>query len=63
MIRDKKNRRLTLSTNVVRRLGRPLAPSELAQAAGGFNTQTVCPTVMQTHCNSCRGDCDSDLYC
>jgi hypothetical protein len=55
--RDKKNRKLSLTTDVVRRLGRELRSDELARAAGGWETATVCPTVMQTHCQSCRNGC------
>jgi hypothetical protein len=50
MKRNKNDRKLALSTSTVRRL----AEANLDGVVGGYNTQTICPTVMQTHCYTCR---------
>ena len=59
MIRNHKTRKLALSAETVRRLAN-LSHGDLAQVAGGVNTQTVCPTVMQTHCYTCYSACVPD---
>jgi hypothetical protein len=44
-----KKSKLALKTDTVRRLG----DQDLTNAGGAGVTQTICPTVMQTHCFSC----------
>jgi hypothetical protein len=50
MNRNRKTNKLTLRTDTLRRL----SSVELGEVVGGADTQTICPTFMQTHCASCR---------